>query len=271
MDLTSNRYALRGGKWGYDRLLVLSRERWPDTRRFLRRAGLSPGMRCVDLGCGGGEVTLEIARMVAPGGFAVGVDLDKVKLELARKAAADRGTANIEFREESVLEWHGDEAYDVVYSRFLLHHLSEPVRLVRKMWDAVRPGGCLAIEDADHGGWSVDPPDPGFDFFLRNLHEVIRRAGGDASFGRRLYRCFLDAGIRTPLATLVAPLRIRGEGKIMASLTLESIAESIISEGLASATQVHEAIESLAQVTKRRDSLFCGPRIFQVLARKSAE
>jgi hypothetical protein len=47
------RYVIRGGKKGYERLLLLARDRWPDTAALFERAGLSPGMRCIDLGCGG--------------------------------------------------------------------------------------------------------------------------------------------------------------------------------------------------------------------------
>jgi 2-polyprenyl-3-methyl-5-hydroxy-6-metoxy-1,4-benzoquinol methylase len=61
------RYVIRGGKEGYERLRLLSRDRWPDTAALFERAGLAPGMRCIDLGCGGGEVTMEIARLVVPG------------------------------------------------------------------------------------------------------------------------------------------------------------------------------------------------------------
>jgi Methyltransferase domain len=68
-----------GGQEGYHRLLLLARDRWPDTAALFRRAGLSAGRRCIDLGCGGGAVTLEIARRVAPGGSVVGIDMDEVK------------------------------------------------------------------------------------------------------------------------------------------------------------------------------------------------
>lgn len=72
---------IRGGREGYERLLVLARERWPDTAALFERVGLTPGMRCIDLGCGGGEVTLEMARLVGPGGSVTGIDLDEVKLD----------------------------------------------------------------------------------------------------------------------------------------------------------------------------------------------
>jgi 2-polyprenyl-3-methyl-5-hydroxy-6-metoxy-1,4-benzoquinol methylase len=69
-------YVIRGGQPGYDRLLLLAREHWADTRALLERAAVAPGLRCIDIGCGGGEVTMAIARLVAPGGSVVGVDTD---------------------------------------------------------------------------------------------------------------------------------------------------------------------------------------------------
>jgi 2-polyprenyl-3-methyl-5-hydroxy-6-metoxy-1,4-benzoquinol methylase len=152
------RYVIRGGKEGYERLLLLSRDRWPDTAALFARAGLSPGMRCIDLGCGGGEVTMEIARLVAPDGSVVGVDMDKTKLDLARHAAAARGLGNVEFRLLNVHDWDEPGGYDAVYSRFLLQHLSQPVDLLRRMWAGVRPWGVLIVEDADHDG-CCHPPD----------------------------------------------------------------------------------------------------------------
>jgi 2-polyprenyl-3-methyl-5-hydroxy-6-metoxy-1,4-benzoquinol methylase len=143
------RYVIRGGEGGYERLALLARTRWADTAALLARAGLSPGMRCIDLGCGGGHVTLEIARLVGPEGSVVGVDMDEVKLDLARQAAAEGGLANVEFRQLKVRDWDEPGSYDAVYSRFLLQHLAEPVELLGRMWAAVRPRGALIVEEAD--------------------------------------------------------------------------------------------------------------------------
>ena len=199
------RYVILGGKEGYEHLLLLSRDRWPDTAALFERAGLAPGMRCVDLGCGGGEVTMEIARLVAPGGSATGVDMDQIKLDLARQAAAARGLGNVEFRALNVRDWDEPGGYDVAYCRFLLQHLSEPVDLLRRMWAAVRPGGVLIVEDADHGGWCCHPANEGFDFFVRTFCRVLQRRGGDPGMGRKLYACFLAAAIPGPQVTLVQP------------------------------------------------------------------
>jgi ubiquinone/menaquinone biosynthesis C-methylase UbiE len=261
-------YVIRGGRAGYNRLQMLARDRWPDTSALVARAGVGAGMRCVDLGCGGGAVTFELAKLVAPDGAVVGVDMDEVELALAREAATDRGMTNVEFRSLNVSAWDEPAAYDVVYSRFLLHHLSQPVDVLRRMWAAVRPGGVIIVEDADFDGWCWYPDNDGFTFFLRTYREALKRAGGDHSLGRKLYAYFLDAGIPDALVTLINPVHLADEGKALAHSTLEAAAASILAEGLASQDEVAAALESLAALTVDPHSLIAGPRIFQLWWRR---
>src|SRR5262249_9365335 len=150
-------YVIRGGEAGYERLQLLARARRADTIALLDRAGVGPGMRCVDLGCGGGNVAFELARLVGPRGSGTGIGIDAVKLELAREAAVRQGLANVEFRAANVDEWDEPSAYDVVYGRFLLQHLNRPLDMLRRMWSAVRPGGVIAVEDTDFDGAFCEP------------------------------------------------------------------------------------------------------------------
>jgi SAM-dependent methyltransferase len=258
------RYAIRGGKEGYERLLLLARERWPDTAALFKRAGLSPGMRCIDLGCGGGEVTLEIARLVGPGGSVIGVDMDEIKLNLARREAVGRGLGNVEFRLQDVGDWDEPDGYDAVYCRFLLQHLSQPVGLLRRMWAGVRPGGVLLVEDADFDGWCCHPPNDGFDFFVRTYGQLLQRRGGDHAMGRKLYTCFESAGIPRPQVALTQPAWTEGEGKTLAWSTLEATREAIVSERVASEAEISAALLALQEFTEDPDTLICGPRNFQL-------
>jgi SAM-dependent methyltransferase len=262
------RYVIRGGKGGYERLLLLARDRWPDTASLFERAGLSPGTRCIDLGCGGGEVTLEIARLVAPGGSVTGVDMDEIKLDLARREAAGRGLGNVEFRRLDIRDWDEPGGYDAVYCRFLLQHLSQPVDLLRRMWAGVRPGGVLIVEDSDFDGWCCHPPNDGFDFFLRTYAQVLQRRGGDHAIGRKLYSCLLAAGIPGPRVAVVQPVWIEGERKTLPWSTLEASTEAILSEGLASEDEVTAALTTLQCFTADPQTLISGPRIFQLWAKR---
>lgn len=258
------RYAIRGGREGYNRLLVLARASGPDTAALFGRAGIRSGMKCIDLGCGRGEVSFEMARRVQPGGFVTGVDMDEVKLDLAREAAMRRGVGNVEFLSRNVNNWDEPAVYDLVYSRFLLQHLSEPVSLLHRMWAAVRPGGVLIVEDADFDGWCCYPPDEGFDFFVRVYVEVIRLRGGDHATGRKLYHYFLEAGIPTPQMALVQSVCVSGESKTLAWLTLDAISEAVLSEGVATPDEVAAALASLRQFTDDETTLIARPRIFQL-------
>lgn len=258
------RYVIRGGREGYNRLLLLARASWPDTAALFSRAGIRPGMECVDLGCGGGEVTFELAKLVEPGGFVTGVDMDEVKLGLARKAAVERGVGNVEFLAGNVTNWDDPGAFDVVYSRFLLQHLSEPVNLLHRMWAAVRPGGLVIVEDADFDGWCCHPPNEGFDFFVRAYAEVIRRRGGDHATGRKLYHYFLDAGIPAPQVALVQAVFVSGEGKELAWSTLDATSEAILAEGVATSGELAAALASLRQFTDDETTLIARPRVFQL-------
>jgi ubiquinone/menaquinone biosynthesis C-methylase UbiE len=260
-------YVIKGGRPGYDRLALLARERWPDTQALLLRAGVSAGMRCIDIGCGGGAVTLELARLVAPGGTVVGVDMDEVKLGLARQAAGERGLSNVEFRVLDARDWDEPGAYDAVYSRFLLQHLSQPGSLLRRMWAAVAGGGVLIVEDADFEGWCCDPANDGFELFLDTYRRVLASRGGDHAAGRKLYGYFLAAGIPAPHVTLVQPVH-HGEAKVLAWSTLEATADAVVSDGVATAGEVTAALASLRRFTDDPRALICGPRVFQLWSRR---
>lgn len=263
-------YVLRGGKEGYDRLVALARDRWEDTSALLARAGVSGGDRCVDLGCGGGEVTLELARLVAPTGQVVGVDMDDQKLALATEAAAARGISNVRFMAMDVCEWDEPDAYDVVYSRFLLQHLSNPRVVLGRMWASVRTDGVLVVEDADHEGWCSHPINAGMTMFVRAYCEVLRRCGGDPAMGRKLFQCFIELGIAAPELGLVQPVRTEGEAKALAWSTLEMWADAIVAEDVAPREAVDEALGSLRRLTDDPRSLICGPRIFQLFSKRCA-
>lgn len=263
---SGERYALRGGRPGYERLQVLARERWADTERLFDRAGIGPGMDVIDLGCGGGAVSIEIARRVGPAGHVVGLDMDAVKLDLARTAAAELGVGNVEFRVGSVRDWDEPDRFDAVYSRFLLQHLREPNALLRTMWRAVRAGGVLVVEDADHEGWSLSPPDPAFDFFLSTMMEVIRRGGGDPTYGRKLYDGFLESKIPDPVAVEVRRTYRTGGGREMPVNTLESISDSAVEMGIATRANLEENVRRLKAVLAEGSRQLLGPRFFQVFA-----
>jgi ubiquinone/menaquinone biosynthesis C-methylase UbiE len=102
-------YLIRGGLEGRERLRVLARAMRPTTLPLLERAGVAAGMRCLDVGCGGGDVTFDLASLVGITGSVVGVDVDATKVELARGDAEQAEVANVEFRIGDLTEGLGQE------------------------------------------------------------------------------------------------------------------------------------------------------------------
>jgi SAM-dependent methyltransferase len=126
-------------------------DRWDGTgRRFgeamLETVGLRPGERVLDVGCGHGTTTFEAARLVAPGGVAVGNDISAPLLDLARSRAAAAGIGNVEFVEgDAQLHPFEQETFDVIISRFGTMFFTDPEAAFANLGRAVRPGGRMAF------------------------------------------------------------------------------------------------------------------------------
>jgi SAM-dependent methyltransferase len=115
-------------------------------RLAMDRLGLQPGQAVVDLGCGTGRTTLELASRVAPGGRAVGVDIAAEMLDRARQHAAEAKVDNVEFRQADVqAEDLGDGQFDAAYSRFGVMFYTDPVAAFAGVDRALRSGGSLSF------------------------------------------------------------------------------------------------------------------------------
>jgi SAM-dependent methyltransferase len=260
-------YVIRGGEAGKRRLELLARVLWPTTLRLLRRAGVRPGMRCLDLGCGGGDVTLALARMT--GIPPTGVDLDQVKLAAARQEAARQGL-DVDFREGNVADLAEDAAYDLVYARFVLTHLRNPAVAVERARHALRPGGALVVEDIDFTGSFCYPPSAAYEKYCQLYRAAVERRGADPDIGPKLFGILRQAGLADLHVELVQPVHTGEEGKEVSLSTLINIASAVVEEGLATAGELDATIAELEAFTKRPDTLIGFPRIFQVWGRRAA-
>src|SRR5262245_912750 len=147
-----SRYVISGGKEGKERLKLLSQVLLPTTSQLLKTAGISEGMKCLDVGCGGGDVTLLMAGLVGPQGGVIGVDSDAAILALAREDAEGQHLENVEFCHSDAAICQEEEAHDLVYARFVLTHLSEPEKCLNAMVKACRPNGLIVVEDIEFSG-----------------------------------------------------------------------------------------------------------------------
>src|SRR5688572_20290139 len=129
-ERVSTNYVIRGGEVGRARLALMARVLASTTGSLLQRFEPLQGRVAIDAGCGGGDVAFDIARRVGPKGRVIGLDLDEVKLSIARDEARNRGLHNIEFQTQNLREPWSISGASLIYSRFVLTHLPRPEEML---------------------------------------------------------------------------------------------------------------------------------------------
>ncbi len=161
---------------------------------------LAPGMHLIDIGCGPGSITCELAAAVAPG-TVVGIDADAGVLRTAADRAAGPQSGTVLFaRANAYALPHGDATFDAAHAHQLLQHLRDPVAALTEMRRVVVPGGLVAARDADYGTMVHSPHFEGIERWRELYREVARRTGVYADAGRLLPQWFVAAGL-TDLVT----------------------------------------------------------------------
>jgi SAM-dependent methyltransferase len=155
---------------------------------------LVPGVSVLDVGCGPGTITVDIAERVAPGRV-VGMDSSTEIVEQAAALAAERGLTNVEFLVGNAYELDfPNETFDVVHAHQVLQHVARPVDVLREMRRVRTAGGVVGVRDVVYGGTQWYPENRGLDDWLRILLQVHYANGGDPNAGRSLKAWALDAG-----------------------------------------------------------------------------
>lgn len=261
-------YAIAGGAEGKSRLKVLSKVMQPYTLSFLQHVGIEPGMHCLDLGCGGGDVTFELAALVGIEGKVVGWELDETIVKLTQEDCRKLNLTNVELKIADAFSLDEVNEYDLVYTRFLLTHLSDPQTVIEKMKTAVKPGGIVAVEDIEFTGHFCYPKSSAFEKYVKLYQQVVRNKGGDSEIGVKLPGMFKKAGFKEVKFNLVQPTFIEGEGKSIASITLEKIRNAVLEQGLSLFDEIDGVIAELKKLAHNPKTIISLPRIFQVWGTK---
>lgn len=269
-DAQSTKYIIRGGLEGRQRLRRLSRVMWPTTLSLFQRVGIRPGLACLDVGCGGGDVTFELARLVGAEGKVVGMDIDETKVELARRDAKIQQAENVEFRKSGIGDSKLEPAFDVVYARFLLTHLTDAPAAVCEMKQALRPGGVLIVEDIDFRGHFCHPDSPALWRYIELYTQAARHAGGDPNIGPRLPGMLCESGFERVQMNVVQPAGMDGEVKLLNPLTMENIADTVLANGLALRAEVDQIIAELYECARDPRIVMSLPRIVQAWGYRAA-
>ncbi len=162
---------------------------------------LRPGLSLLDIGCGPGTITADLAELVAPA-TVTALELTEEALKGARVEGARRRQDGVVFRLGDVQDLDlPDDEFDVVHAHQVLQHVGNPVQALREMRRVCRPGGLVAVRDGDYAGFTWWPVVPELDEWLALYRSAARANGGEPDAGRRLLSWARAAGFSDITAT----------------------------------------------------------------------
>jgi SAM-dependent methyltransferase len=226
------------------RLELQERSLDPITFDHLERIGVQPGWRCLEIGAGAGSVVSWLADRVGPSGRVVAVDLDTKPVDHLNGPV-------IEVREQDLMTADLGDDFDLVHCRLVLVHLPAKEEALRRLYDAVRPGGWLVCEESDSLYALVENPptwpavDPGTSFPGPALTRVWNETGFDPFWGRNLLRNFCELGLETIGGEVRCPL-LDGASSELQLLMLQRFREQILERGYATEPE-YDAWEAATQ------------------------
>ena len=191
-----------------DRLIQQSQLYDAVTRRFFREAGISSGMKVLDIGSGAGDVALTAAELVGPDGGVVGVDVNPAILETAQARAQAAGFTNVEFVAGDARTLDIGNDFDALTGRLVLMYMADPADALKQLATRLRPGGIAAFQEADFTPYRqmYRPDTPLANKLIDWVLAVFERSGAHSGMGLDLYRVFVEAGLPEPYMHFESPV-----------------------------------------------------------------
>jgi ubiquinone/menaquinone biosynthesis C-methylase UbiE len=264
-----NPYALATGASAVRRLHVLHDIYAPAGRRVLLEAGLRKGMAVADFGCGVGVVTCMLGEMVGPSGSVTGIDVHGPQLTEAAAWCGNQGVSNASFINADACNTGLPRAsFDLVYCRFLLLHLPDPMACLREMRAVLRPGGIIVVEDGDLASAESIPP-TAIDAFAECFCRFGPIRGLDYSLARNLYHMVIDAGFTDVDVDIHQPAITRGENRYFLKWSLEEAGPAFVDAGVITRERLDHTLVEMQEAIEDPDVLILAPRMSLVSGRKT--
>ncbi len=233
---------------------------------------LRAGQSLLDVGCGPGTITSDLALLVAPG-ETVGLDAAADVVARAREHAAGLGLENLRFEVGDLFALgYPDASFDVIHLHQVLQHVADPVDALIELRRVLRPDGVLAARDSDYGAFAWSPDDRMLDRWLELYLAVTARNGHDARIGPRLLGLAHEAGfgavtVSSSTWTYAEPESRAWWGGLWADRVRYSrFAEQAVAYGLSGAEELEAMAAAFGRWAESPDAVFVVTHV-EILAR----
>ena len=193
-------YSLGHAPREVQRLLVQGQLLNDFTRRALEDAGITAGMKVLDVGCGPGDVSLIAAELVGETGSVLGVDANASVLEVAELRAQATGFRHVSFLAGDIRQLPLDQDFDAIVGRLILEHVPDHLAILHRLLQHLRPGGVVTFQEYDMEG-AIDaglPRSPLWEQAGSWCIQTFQKVGVEIRMGMKLSSTFLEAGLPAP-------------------------------------------------------------------------
>ncbi|MBN2683972.1 MAG: methyltransferase domain-containing protein [Pontiellaceae bacterium] len=178
-----------------DRLKLQARIALDLEKKVWEQSGLRSGMKVLDLACGPGIISCELAKVVGAEGSVIGVDINEELISVAHQARDSEQVENVSFTLGNLYALELPEnTFDFVYARFVFQHLEKPESALANVMRVLKPGGTLCIVDVEDNWTSFSPESNAFVKFIRKAGAGQKRKGGNRLIGSQLFGMLRKAG-----------------------------------------------------------------------------
>ncbi len=238
-----------------------------------RRAGFTAGQTLLDVGCGPGYASLDLAEIVRPNGRVVSVDRSRRFLDALEAAARARGLANVETHELDLdTQPLPDVRVDGAWARWVFAFVREPQRLLERIAATLKPGGTLAIHEyVDYRSWRLSPRSAAFEEFVADVMASWRAEGGEPDIALELPRWLEALGFEPirlePIVEVVRPTDFVWQWP---RAFLEVGLERLVGLGRVAPARAAAMREAFAEVERTPGAFQVTPAVLEILARKGS-
>jgi ubiquinone/menaquinone biosynthesis C-methylase UbiE len=221
-----------------NRLMEQARRFRPLTENLFRRAGLRPGMKVLDIGCGVGDVAFLAAELVGPTGSVLGIDAEERAIETAKRRAAELHFGNVSFVQGDFRKHGWSDEFDAAVGRLVLMYQGDPVAALEAVRAALKGGGIAIFQEMDFARLPfMYPQVPLYERCAEWAFAALRRSGAHMDMGSRLSEYYQQAGFPRPQLTYEAYVGYEECADMVADI-VRSALPGIVRFGIASAEEV---------------------------------
>jgi SAM-dependent methyltransferase len=253
-----------------ERLERQAQELAHESDRMFDQIGIRQGWRVIEFGCGPRGCLGSLSKRVGSAGGVVGVERSAEQVARAQKFVTDNRLANVQLLHADARKTGlADEAFDLATARLVLVNVPEPEQLVMEMVRLVRPGGAVALHEADSTTQRCDPPHPAQTRLLQALNAYADMNGIDRAIGPRVPRMLRKAGLVDigvkPLVHVYPP----GHGRRMLLVEfIENARERILENKLMGEVELDDLTAALKRHLQDPETLVLSSVFIQAWGRK---